>query len=245
MTGCLACARPKMTFGEVFGAATGVSAPSYKNTRIPHPKPPTRRPSRHCSWGRWPRFPPLASRPHPSTTDPKLLLRIRSPAQKNVRRDVRRSTRRDRRFRYLFNDRAAPGSATPATENPNPKPPSRRPSRHCSWARWSRLSHLAFGPHLSKHGSETTSSHPVTCSKKSFGETFGEAHAATVDSGIFSTTGRLRGQRPQRQKIRIRNHHPGGQAATVAGHVGPGFHTWPSGHILQTPDPKLLERICF
>jgi hypothetical protein len=79
--------------------------------------------------------------------------------------------------------------------------------------------------------------------KKTFGETFGEARAATVDSGIFSTTGRLRGQRPQRQKIRIRNHHPGGQAATVAGHVGPGFHTWPSGHISQNTDPKLLLRI--
>ena len=25
----------------------------------------------------------------------------------------------------------------------------------------------------------------------------------------------------------------GGQAATVAGYAGPGFHTWPSGHILQ------------
>ena len=35
------------------------------------------------------------------------------------------------------------------------------------------------------------------------------------------------------QKNRIRNHHPGGDAATVAGHVGPGFHTWPTGHIPQ------------
>jgi hypothetical protein len=133
----------------------GSAPPATENTRIPHPKPPSRRPSRHCSWARWSRLSHLAFGPHPSTTDPKLLLRIRSPAQKNVRRDVRRSTRRDRRFRYLFNDRAAPGSATPATENPNPKPPSRRPSRHCSWVRWPRLSHLAPRPHLSKHGSET------------------------------------------------------------------------------------------
>ena len=55
-----------------------------------------------------------------------------------------------------------------------------------------------------------------------------------------SHTGRLRGQRPQLQKIRIRNHHSGGKAATVAGHAGPGFHTWPAGHILQTPDANVL-----
>jgi hypothetical protein len=34
----------------------------------------------------------------------------------------------------------------------------------------------------------------------------------------------------------------GGQAATVAGHVGPGFHTWPAGHIHQDTDPKRLRR---
>ena len=32
---------------------------------------------------------------------------------------------------------------------------------------------------------------------------------------------------PRRQKTRIRNNDPGGQAATVAGYAGPGFHTWP------------------
>ena len=42
--------------------------------------------------------------------------------------------------------------------------------------------------------------------------------------------------------IRIRNRYAGGQAATVAGDVGPGFHPWPSGHILQTPDPQPLLR---
>ena len=46
------------------------------------------------------------------------------------RRDVRR---RDR------------GQRPTATEEPNPKPPSRRQSRHCSRARWSRLSHAAYG----------------------------------------------------------------------------------------------------
>ena len=44
----------------------GSAPPATENTRIPHPKPPARRHRRHCSWGRWPRFPPLAPRPHPS-----------------------------------------------------------------------------------------------------------------------------------------------------------------------------------
>ena len=83
--------------------------------------------------------------------------------------------------------------------------------------------------------------------QKTFVETFGEARAATVESGSFSPTGRLRGQRPQLQKIRIRNHHPGGKAATVAGYAGPGFHNWPSGHIDQgagseTPSSHLPQR---
>ena len=78
--------------------------------------------------------------------------------------------------------------------------------------------------------------------QKTFVETFGEARAATVESGSFSPTGRLRGQRPQLQKIRIRNYHPGGKAATVAGHAGPGFHTWPTGHIPQNTAPNPLPR---
>jgi hypothetical protein len=48
---------------------------------------------------------------------------------------------------------------------------------------------------------------------------------------------------PRRQKIRIRNHGAGGKAATVAGYAGPGFPTWPSGHIPQDPDPKPFLRI--
>ena len=44
----------------------GSAPPATENTRIPPPKPPARRRRRHCSWGRWPRFPPLAARPHPS-----------------------------------------------------------------------------------------------------------------------------------------------------------------------------------
>ena len=47
---------------------------------------------------------------------------------------------------------------------------------------------------------------------------------------------------PRLQKIRIRNNGAGGQAAAVAGYGGPGFHTWPTGHILQTPDTNSLIR---
>jgi hypothetical protein len=40
----------------------------------------------------------------------------------------------------------------------------------------------------------------------------------------------------------IRNHQQVGKAATVAGDVGPGFHTWPTGHIPQATDPNALIR---
>ena len=46
-------------------------------------------------------------------------------------------------------------------------------------------------------------------------------------------------------KNHIRNHSPRGQAATVAGDVGPGFHTWPPGHIPQITDPNALIRSRF
>ena len=45
------------------------------------------------------------------------------------------------------------------------------------------------------------------------------------------------------QKIRIRNHHAGGKAATVAWYDVPGFHTWPPSHIPQDTAPKPLLRI--
>ena len=63
--------------------------------------------------------------------------------------------------------------------------------------------------------------------KKTFGEAFGAA------TGVSD---------PRLQKIRIRNNGAGGKAATVAGYVGPGFHTWPSGHIPQDTAPKPLLR---
>jgi hypothetical protein len=36
---------------------------------------------------------------------------------------------------------------------------------------------------------------------------------------------------------------PGGDAATVAGYAGPGFHIWPLGHYPQATDPNALIRI--
>ena len=55
---------------------------------------------------------------------------------------------------------------------------------------------------------ETDDSHP----KKTFGEAFGAA------TGVSD---------PRLQKTPIRNNCAGGKAATVAGYVGPGLHTWP------------------
>ena len=64
--------------------------------------------------------------------------------------------------------------------------------------------------------------------KKSFGEAFGAA------TGVSD---------PRLQKSQTRNNHAGGQAATVAGDAGPGFHTWPPGHIPQAMAPNPLLRI--
>jgi hypothetical protein len=64
--------------------------------------------------------------------------------------------------------------------------------------------------------------------QKTFGETFGAA------TGVSD---------PRLQKNRIRKNGAGGDAATVAGYAGPGFHNWPSGHIPQDTAPKPLLRI--
>ena len=48
---------------------------------------------------------------------------------------------------------------------------------------------------------------------------------------------------PHPGKRQTQNHHAGGPAAPVAGYAGPGFHTWPSGHIPQDTAPKPLLRI--
>ena len=43
------------------------------------------------------------------------------------------------------------------------------------------------------------------------------------------------------EKNQPRNHKSVGKAATVAGHVGPGFHNWPIGHILQDNDRETAD----
>jgi hypothetical protein len=52
---------------------------------------------------------------------------------------------------------------------------------------------------------------------------------------------RLSGDSPS--QIQGRNYQLVGKAAPVAGDVGPGFHNWPRGHILQAPDTNALIRI--
>ena len=105
-------------------------------------------------------------------------------------------------------------------------PPRRRPSRRCSRVRWPRFPHLAPG-----HILQNTDPNPLlrcrSPPQNSFGETFGAA------TGVSD---------PRLQKIRIQNNHAGGQAAAVAGYAGPGFLTWPPGHILQNTHPNPLPR---
>ena len=74
----------------------------------------------------------------------------------------------------------------------------------------------------SGHISQDTAPNPLLRSRPHAKKTFGEAFGAAT--GVSD---------PRLQKIRIRNRGAGGKAATVAGYAGPGFHTWPSGHILQ------------
>ena len=110
-----------------------------------------------------------------------------------------------------------PGSATPATVDPNPKQPRRRPSRHCSRVRWPRFPHLAPRPHPSRGGCETASAYPTPYQKD-------------VRRDVRR---RDRGQRPTATEDPNTKQLRGGQAAAVAGYAGPGFHTWPPGHIPQ------------
>jgi hypothetical protein len=147
----------------------------------------------------------------PQATSFKTRTRIRFHAagwrlcSKLVRRDVRHRHR---------------GQRPTATADPHTKPPVRRPSRHCSRVRRPRFPHLAPRPHPSRHGHESASSQlAVASAQKSFGETFGTA------TGVSD---------PRLQKTRIRTNHAGGQAATVAGYAGPGFHTWPQATSLTT-----------
>jgi hypothetical protein len=87
---------------------------------------------------------------------------------------------------------------------------TRRRRRRCSRVRRPRFPQLADRPHPSSPGHECLKSNPAqrvgTGPKNTFGETFAEARADTVESVFPSPTGRLRGQRPQRQKRK--NHGP-------------------------------------
>jgi hypothetical protein len=119
-------------------------------TKDPNPEQRRRRRRRHCSRVRWPRFPQLALRPHPSRHGSESASPHPVPCQKDVRRGVRRGDR---------------GQRPTATKDPNPEQRRRRQSRHCSWARRPRFPHLALRPHPSRHGSESASPHPVPCQK--------------------------------------------------------------------------------
>jgi hypothetical protein len=74
----------------------------------------------------------------------------------------------------------------------------------------------------SGHIPQDTAPNPLLRSRPTAKKTFGEALGEATGVGD-----------PRLQKIRIRNNGAGGQAATVAGYAGPGFHNWPSGHIPQ------------
>jgi hypothetical protein len=107
-------------------------------------------------------------------TDSKPLIRIRFPANKIVRRNVRR---RDRGQRPQLQKKPWPLSHI--LQTPDTNPPTRRRSRHCSRGRWPRFSHLAERPHPSNHRFESTDSQPVPRQK-----TFGTATWVGVPSYI-------------------------------------------------------------
>jgi hypothetical protein len=71
----------------------GSATHGYRN---PDPKQQRRRRRRHCSRVRWPRFPQLALRPHPSRPGSESVSSHPAPCQKDVRRGVRRRDRGQR-----------------------------------------------------------------------------------------------------------------------------------------------------
>jgi hypothetical protein len=114
----------------------GSATHGYKD---PNTKPLRRRPSRHCSRVRRPRFPHLALKPHPSRHGSESASSQPAHCQKDVRRGVRRGVRRRDR-----------GQRPTATKDPNPEQRRRRPSRHCSRVRRPRFPQLALRPHPSR-----------------------------------------------------------------------------------------------
>ena len=90
----------------------------------------------------------------PQATSLKTRLRNRFSASgpMSKRRSERRSAPR-------------PGSATHGYKRTGSETAAQAGRRRCSRVRWPRFSQLAFGPHPSRHSSETASSHPVPCQK--------------------------------------------------------------------------------
>jgi hypothetical protein len=122
----------KKSFGEAFGAATGVSDPRLQKIRIRNngaggraaPVAGYARPGFHT----WPSGHIPKSGSESASSQPV-------PCQKIVRRGVRR---RDR------------GQRPTATKDPDTKQQPRRQSRHWNRVRRPRFPHLAFGPHPSR-----------------------------------------------------------------------------------------------
>ena len=132
----------KKTFGETFGAATGVNAPSYKRNHGPSATSFKHRLRIHQQGGAaatvaggadpgfhiWPTGHINQDNGSESASSRPV------PCQKDVRRDVRR---RDRGQRPQLQKKPWPLShilQTPATN-----PPTRRRRRHCSWGHFECL----------------------------------------------------------------------------------------------------------
>ena len=148
----------------------------------------------------------------PQDTAPKPLFRIRSPGKKT--------------FGEVF------GAATGVSDPRLQKTRIRNNGAGGDAATVAGVAGPGFHNWPSGHIPQDTAPKPLfrirSSAKKTFGETFGAA------TGVSD---------PRLQKTRIRNNGAGGDAATVAGVAGPGFHPWPSGHIPQDTAPKPLLRI--
>ena len=173
---------------------------------------------RYCSRVRWPRFPQLAFRPHPSRHGHETASSQPVHCQKQT-------------FGEAFGE--AFGAATGVSD---PRLHQLRIRNHHADGRAATVAGYdgpGFHTWPPSHIPQDTDTKPLLRSrasataKKTFGEAFGAA------TGVSD---------PRLQQIRIRNHHTGGQAATVAGYDGPGFHNWPSSHIPQDTDTKPLLR---
>ena len=138
----------KKTFGEAFGAATGVSDPRLQKIRIRNNGAGGDAATVDGVAG--PGFHTWPSGHIPQDNGSETAFSHPAPWQKDVRRGVRRGDR---------------GQRPTATNDPDTKQLRRRQSRHCSWGRWPRFSQLALRPHPSRHGSESAFSHPALCQK--------------------------------------------------------------------------------